>query len=72
MTARAGSLEALTVWALPALAAGRFFVRLLFIENEGFKTDVNTYVAWALALPSTDLRSFYSSIGFADYPPGYF
>ena len=27
-----------------------FFLRLLFIGNEGFKTDVSTYVAWAIAL----------------------
>ncbi|HEX4013259.1 MAG TPA: phospholipid carrier-dependent glycosyltransferase [Candidatus Cybelea sp.] len=59
-------------WALPALLLAGLFVRLLFVNNEGFKTDVNTYVAWALALSEHGFSSFYSSIGFADYPPGYF
>jgi dolichyl-phosphate-mannose--protein O-mannosyl transferase/Gpi18-like mannosyltransferase len=47
-------------------------IRLFFITNEGFKSDVSTYAAWALALSQHGLRSFYSTIGFADYPPGYF
>ena len=69
---RAPARSNLTVWALPAFLLAAFFVRLLFVDNEGFKTDVNTYVAWALALSEHGFSSFYSSIGFADYPPGYF
>ena len=69
---RAPARSNLTVWALPAFLLAAFFVRLLFVDNEGFKTDVNTYVAWALALSERGFSSFYSSIGFADYPPGYF
>jgi len=59
-------------WALPALVLAGFFIRLLFVGNEGFQTDVSTYVAWALALSAHGFASFYSTIGFADYPPGYF
>ena len=66
--ARQGSLA----WALPALLLLGLVVRLFFIGNEGFKTDVNTYVAWALGLSQHGFASFYSRIGFADYPPGYF
>jgi dolichyl-phosphate-mannose--protein O-mannosyl transferase/Gpi18-like mannosyltransferase len=66
--ARAG----VTVWALPAIVLLGFFLRLIFIGNEGFKTDVSTYVAWALVLSQHGLAGFYSNVGFADYPPGYF
>ncbi|MGB8625876.1 MAG: phospholipid carrier-dependent glycosyltransferase, partial [Candidatus Cybelea sp.] len=69
---RAPARSNLAAWALPALLLVAFLVRLLFVDNEGFKTDVNTYVAWALALSEHRFSSFYSSIGFADYPPGYF
>lgn len=59
-------------WAMPLLLLLGFFIRLLFINNQGFQTDVSTYVAWALALTSHGFSSFYGTIGFADYPPGYF
>ncbi len=62
---------ALQVWGLPALLLVAFFVRLFFVGNEGFKTDINTYVAWALSLTEHGFRTFYSTSGFADYPPGY-
>ncbi len=57
---------------LPALLVVGLVVRLLFINNEGFRTDVDTYIAWALHLSQQGLGEFYSTIGFADYPPGYF
>jgi Gpi18-like mannosyltransferase len=66
--ARQGSLA----WALPALLLIGLVVRLFFIGNEGFKTDVTTYTAWALGLSSHGFSTFYSTIGFVDYPPGYF
>ena len=69
---RAPARSNLAAWALPALLLVAFFVRLLFVDNEGFKTDINTYVAWAIALSEHGFSSFYSSMGFADYPPGYF
>ncbi|MGA2761246.1 MAG: phospholipid carrier-dependent glycosyltransferase, partial [Candidatus Cybelea sp.] len=68
---RAPGRPALQVWGLPALLLVAFFVRLFFVGNEGFKTDINTYVAWALSLSEHGLRTFYSTSGFADYPPGY-
>ncbi len=57
---------------LPALLVVGLVVRLLFINNEGFRTDVDTYIAWALHLSQQGFGEFYSTIGFADYPPGYF
>jgi dolichyl-phosphate-mannose--protein O-mannosyl transferase/Gpi18-like mannosyltransferase len=64
--------QATLVWAMPALLLLGLFVRLMFVGNEGFKTDVSTYTAWAIALGERGFGSFYSTIGFADYPPGYF
>ena len=71
-TVRAPARQGSLVWALPALLLVGFVLRLLFIGNEGFKTDVNTYTAWALGLSQHGFAAFYSTIGFADYPPGYF
>ena len=72
MTSAPPSRPALERWALPALLLGGFIVRLLFVGNEGFKTDIATYAAWALALAQHGFSKFYGTIGFADYPPGYF
>ena len=69
---RAPARQDALVWALPALLVAGLVIRLLFITNEGFKTDVSTYTAWAIALSQHGFGSFYSTIGFADYPPGYF
>lgn len=71
-TVRATAGQASIVWALPALVLVGLVVRLLFIGNEGFKTDISTYEAWAIGLSAHGFPSFYSTIGFADYPPGYF
>jgi hypothetical protein len=49
-----------------------FFVRLIFVPAEGFKSDVGTFESWALTLAQHPLDQFFSSAGFADYPPGYF
>jgi len=59
-------------WALPLLIVCGFIARLIFIGNEGFKTDINTYTAWALGLSTHGFATFYNAVGFADYPPGYF
>ena len=59
-------------WALPALVLLGLVVRLVFLGNEGFKTDISTYTAWSLALAQHGFGTFYGKIGFADYPPGYF
>ncbi len=69
---RASVRQSSLVWALPVLLFAGFILRLFFIGNEGFKTDVSTYEAWAIGLTQHGLASFYSTIGFADYPPGYF
>jgi dolichyl-phosphate-mannose--protein O-mannosyl transferase/Gpi18-like mannosyltransferase len=69
---RAPARQASLVWVMPALLLLGLVVRLLFIKSEGFKTDVSTYAAWAIALSERGFSTFYSTIGFADYPPGYF
>lgn len=61
-----------SAWALPLLLVAGLLLRLLFIGNEGFKTDVQTFEAWALSLVGHGFGKFYGSSGFADYPPGYF
>ena len=67
-TARQGSIA----WVLPALVVAGLALRVLYIGNEGFKSDVSTYMSWALSLSERPFSSFYSTVGFADYPPGYF
>jgi Gpi18-like mannosyltransferase len=71
-TVRAPARQGSLVWALPALLFVGLIVRLLVINNEGFKTDVSTYSAWAIGLSQHGFKTFYSTVGFADYPPGYF
>ena len=66
---RAGSATSL---ALGGLLVAAFLIRLLFIGAEGFKSDVSTFEAWALALAEHPLRDFFAKSSFADYPPGYF
>ena len=65
------SSESIVSWALPGLLVAGFVIRLLFIGNEGFKTDVDTFEAWAGMLATHGFANFYTSGGFADYPPGY-
>jgi dolichyl-phosphate-mannose-protein mannosyltransferase len=71
-TVRASARDAALIWGLPALLLVGLVVRLLYIGNEGFKTDVSTYMSWALSLSEHPFAAFYSTVGFADYPPGYF
>jgi len=49
-----------------------FFIRLVFVGADGFKSDVQTFEAWSLTLADHPLREFFAKAGFADYPPGYF
>ena len=62
--------------ATPLLLGGMFavalLVRLLFIGADGFKGDVGTFESWSLTLADHPIRDFYTTTGFADYPPGYF
>ncbi|MDQ2871587.1 MAG: glycosyltransferase family 39 protein, partial [Candidatus Eremiobacteraeota bacterium] len=67
-TERAAAMPAL-FWAI--LAAG-LVLRLIFITNHGFKADVDSFEAWALALNAHPFSQFYGMTSFADYPPGYF
>lgn len=68
---RASVWERTLPWGLPALLVVGLLVRLLFINSEGFKTDVGTFQAWAMSAAQFGIGSFYSKAGFADYPPGY-
>jgi dolichyl-phosphate-mannose--protein O-mannosyl transferase len=49
-----------------------FIVRCIFIESNGFTTDVSTFQAWATELVEGGFANFYANGHFADYPPGYF
>jgi dolichyl-phosphate-mannose--protein O-mannosyl transferase len=67
-----GARERSLVWWLPLLVIAGLMLRLVFIGNEGFKNDVQTFESWALSLAEHGFANFYSNAGFADYPPGYF
>ena len=71
-SARAAERERSLTWVLPALVFVGLLLRLLFIQNQGFTSDIQTFEAWALSLAEHGLGNFYSSGQFADYPPGYF
>lgn len=60
------------VWVLPALLVVGLLIRLPFLGDDGFKADVQTFEAWAIALVDHGFANFYAQAGFADYPPGYF
>ncbi len=47
-------------------------IRLIYIQNQGFRNDVVTFEAWAISLVDHGYAAFYSKTSFADYPPGYF
>ena len=49
-----------------------FVVRMLFVGSAGFPNDVSAFEAWAIALADRPMGQFYATVGFADYPPGYF
>ncbi|MGH8164155.1 MAG: hypothetical protein ACREP1_07480, partial [Rhodanobacteraceae bacterium] len=59
-------------WMLWGILGLGLIVRVLFIGNQGFKVDIDTYEAWALSLNAHPFSQFYSATSFADYPPGYF
>ncbi|MBV9056934.1 MAG: phospholipid carrier-dependent glycosyltransferase [Candidatus Eremiobacteraeota bacterium] len=69
---RAAARPAVETWVLLVLLGVGLAARLFFIHNEGFKTDVSTYAAWAIGLSQHGFANFYATAGFADYPPGYF
>lgn len=49
-----------------------FILRLIFINDEGFKNDISSFEAWAITLASHPLDKFYTTTQFVDYPTGYF
>ncbi len=61
-----------TQFALAGMLVLAFLVRLLFINADGFRNDVQTFEAWSLTLSEHPIRQFFANAGFADYPPGYF
>ncbi len=64
--------ERLLPWAMPGLLVLGLLLRVLFLSDEGFKNDVQTFEAWTISLVDHGLKNFYGQTGFADYPPGYF
>ncbi len=59
------------LWLGLLIAAG-LLIRLAFMGSEGFRSDVQSFEAWAIALSQHPFSQFYASTSFADYPPGYF
>ncbi len=64
--------ERMLPWGMPALLVIGFLVRLVFIGDQGFRNDVQTFEAWSISLLDHGFANFYGQTGFADYPPGYF
>ncbi len=64
--------ERMLPWGMPALLIVAFLIRLLFVGDQGFKNDIQTFEAWTISLLDHGLANFYGQTGFADYPPGYF
>ncbi len=65
---RAGSWA----WALIAILAAGFVIRLLLLPSTGFHNDISAFEAWTLTLKDNPPWQFYGKTSFADYPPGYF
>ncbi len=74
VTANAGTpaREAALSWAFPALLLLSVLARVAYIHAEGFRNDIASFEAWALALVAHGPSRFYGSTSFLDYPPGYF
>ena len=71
-----GGLERLAWWfdtplGLVALFAVGLGIRLAIAPWEGFYLDLENAKVWAGALAQVGPHRFYSSVQFADYPPGY-
>ncbi len=70
--AQAAERSTASVLWLGLLILAGLVLRLLFMGNEGFRNDVQSFEAWAITLAQHPFSKFYSSTSFADYPPGYF
>ncbi len=69
---RPGTVGATRTSILVLIGLIALALRLLFINAEGFRNDVQSFEAWALSLVAHPLSEFYAKTSFADYPPGYF
>jgi hypothetical protein len=56
---------------LPVALIIRLTLAYVLLPRSGFETDLSSFTAWALHLAENGPGSFYSTAGFADYPPGY-
>jgi Gpi18-like mannosyltransferase len=56
---------------LAAILLGGLVLRFLFIGAAGYRSDVDSFMSWALTAAQNPLSQFYAKAGFADYPPGY-
>lgn len=70
--ARASLMQPALRWGLPVMLLLGLVIRLLFIGDQGFTTDVSTFDAWVFSLLAHGFGTFYAKTSFADYPPGYF
>ncbi len=64
--------ERMLPWGMPVLLIVGFGLRAVFLGDEGFKNDVQTFIAWSISLVDNGFGNFYGKTSFADYPPGYF
>ncbi len=57
---------------LAAILGAGLVLRLLFINGEGFHSDIASFEAWTLTLRDNPPWQFFAKVGFSEYPPGYF
>ena len=54
---------------LAAVLAVSFLIRVALFPLKGYTIDTNDFLAWFNIAATHGIRPFYSSAGFADYPP---
>ncbi len=53
------------------LFIGLFLRCILGMFTKGYETDISCFTSWSYHVFENGFRSFYDSVGFCDYPPGY-
>lgn len=59
------------IWILGLLAVALVFKLILAAYYKGFEVDMNCFYSWSDTIFDGGIGNFYTSGGFADYPPGY-
>ena len=58
-------------WILLGGLALRLLIAYVVLPGEGFGSDLNLFVRWAVSLGEHGPGQLYAGAGFVDYPPGY-